>query len=259
MRTIVHNITLQILSQDYNIASHSHRKKSCIQTFSPFFFSTRFCLNCDCRKERYTRVALYIWDSSTKTNIKTCILNASIAPSGVAKRWPLILFLRTGIKRSHSVASQDYTADDSSNPCFECSKMQLFEPMCESLYCRGEEWCVFDRWFSWFLGRQLANKWLCTIQNWLFCVVLVVRLQLVQFSEKNRPSFAWKCLVPEQLLLDLAHLETVRNTTSIFEAFLSTNRYEPFFERLTNCVGSNANKFFWQTNVYAILNVRWSH
>ena len=41
-------------------------------------------------------------------------------------------FLRTGIKRSHSVPSQDYTADDSSNRCFECSKMQLFEPSVKS-------------------------------------------------------------------------------------------------------------------------------
>ena len=28
-----------------------------------------------------------------------------------------------------------------------------------------------------------------------------------------------------------------------------------FFERLTNCVESNANKFFWQSNVHATLNV----
>ena len=48
-------------------------------------------------------------------------------------------FLRTGIKRSHSVPSQDYTADDSSNRCFGCSKMQLFELMCESSHCRCEE------------------------------------------------------------------------------------------------------------------------
>ena len=31
--------------------------------------------------------------------------------------------------------SQDYTADDSSNGCFECSKMQLFEPMCDRSHC----------------------------------------------------------------------------------------------------------------------------
>ena len=75
--------------------------------------------------------------------------------------------------------SQDYTADDSSTRCFECSKMQFFEPMSESSHCRGEDWSVFGDWFSWFLGRQLANKWLCTTQNWLFCVVLVVRLRPV--------------------------------------------------------------------------------
>ena len=102
-------------------------------------------------------------------------------------------FLRTGIKRSHSVSSQDYTANDSSNRCFECSKMQLFEPMCESWHCHGEQWSVFGDWFSWFLGRQLANKCLCTTKNWLFCVVLVVRLRHVQFFRRNRQSFAWKC------------------------------------------------------------------
>lgn len=39
--------------------------------------------------------------------------------------------------------------------------MQLFE----STYCRGEELFGFGDWFSWFPGRQLANKRLCTPQN----------------------------------------------------------------------------------------------
>ena len=112
--------------------------------------------------------------------------------------------LRTRIKRSYSWQSQNYMVDDSSNRCFECSKKQLFEPMCESSHCRSEEGSVFGGWFSWFHGRQLANKWLCTPHNWLFCVVLVVRLRQDQFFWKNRWSFAWKCLVHEQLLLDLA-------------------------------------------------------
>ena len=63
--------------------------------------------------------------------------------------------------------------------------MRLFEPMCESSHCCSEEWSVFGGWFSWFLGRQLTNKWLCTTNNWLFCVVLVVRLRHVQFSGKT--------------------------------------------------------------------------
>ena len=104
-------------------------------------------------------------------------------------------FLRTGIKISHSMPSQNFTSDGSSNLCFKCSKMQLFEPMCESTHCRGEEWSVFGDWFSSFLGRQLANKWLCATQNWLFRVVLVVRLRHVLFFRKNRRSFAWKCYV----------------------------------------------------------------
>ena len=155
--------------------------------------------------------------------------------------------------------------------------------MCESSHCRGEEWFVFGDWFSWFPGRQLANKWMCTTQNWRFCVVLVVRLQHVQFF-KNRQSFAWKCFVCEQLLLDLAHHETSIQSTVVYfrahtrkstihhlsrchrrgskhryrilGAFLSTNRHEPF---LSDCVGSNANKFFSQSNVHAILHVCWFH
>ena len=82
--------------------------------------------------------------------------------------------------------SQDYTADDSSNRCFDCSKMQLFEPICESSYCRGEEWSVFGRRFSWFLGKQLANKWWCvplrincsTLFQWYDC-------NMSSFSEKR--------------------------------------------------------------------------
>ena len=168
-------------------------------------------------------------------------------------------FLRTGIKRNHSVPSQDYKADDSSFRCFECSKMQLFEPMFESSHCRGEEWSAFDGWFSWFLRRQLANKWLCTTQN---CVVLVVRLRHVQVFWR---LFAWKCLVREQISwLILKHsykrlLRFSKQRHRIFGAFHSTNRHEPLSERLTNCVGSNANKLFWQSNVHAILNVCWSH
>ena len=61
-------------------------------------------------------------------------------------------FLHTGIKTSHSVPSQNYTVDDSSNRCFECLKMQLFGPKCESSHCHGDEWSVFGGWFSWFLG-----------------------------------------------------------------------------------------------------------
>ena len=135
---------------------------------------------------------------------KTCILNVSTASSGVEKYWPLILFLTYGNKKkSFGVKSGLYVGwlIKSILNAQKCSWM--------SSHCFGEDWSVFGDWFSWFLGTQLANKWLCTTQNWLFCVVLMVRLRHVQFFRKNRRSFAWKCFVREQLLLDLAHLETL--------------------------------------------------
>ena len=54
-----------------------------------------------------------------------------------------------------------------------------------SSHCRAAKGSVFGGWCSWFLGRQLANKWLCTTQNCLFCVVLVVQLRQSSFSEKT--------------------------------------------------------------------------
>ena len=91
---------------------------------------------------------------------KTCILNASTASSGIEKHWFLILFFTYGNKRIHSVSSQDCMADNSSNRCFECSKMQLFEPMCESSHCCCEKCSAFGGWFSWFLlkttGKQMV-------------------------------------------------------------------------------------------------------
>ena len=123
-----------------------------------------------------------------------------------------------------------------------------------------------------------ADVWELALSWWRVIRLrrLVFRLRHVQFFRKNRQSFPWKCFEREQLLLDLAHLETpiqstavyfrahtrksmIHNRDRIFRAFLSTNRYEPFLERLTNCVGSNVNKFFWQLNAHAILNVCWSH
>ena len=159
--------------------------------------------------------------------------------------------------------SQDYTADDSSNRCFECSKMQFFEPVCESSHCRGEEWTVFDGWFSKFLGRQLTSKWLCFTQNWLFCVILVVRLRHLQLFRNASwtSNFCWIWLIlkhPYRKLLFAVGLIRVNlqliTCHDVIDVFRSTAivffqhffRQEQFFERLTNCVGSNANKFFCQ-------------
>ena len=72
---------------------------------------------------------------------KICILNSSTAFLGVEKRWPLILFFRYGNKKKSF-----------------CAKSGLYGGW---LIEWGEEWSVFGGLFSWFLGSQLANKWLC--------------------------------------------------------------------------------------------------
>ena len=44
--------------------------------------------------------------------------------------------------------------------------------------------------------------------------------------------------------LSRCHRRVSKHRDRIFGAFFSTNRRKTFFERLTNSVGSNANKFF---------------
>ena len=151
--------------------------------------------------------------------------------------------------------SQDYAVDDLSSRCFKCSKMKLFEPMCESSYCRGEKCSVFGGWFVWFLGKQLANEWLCTAQNWVFCVVLMVRLS--SFYE----NFCWiwvhlethlqstatyfRCHMCKSTIhhLSRCHRRVSKHRNCIFEPFLSINRHEPLFELLTNCGGLTRTNF----------------
>lgn len=62
-----------------------------------------------------------------------------------------VCFLHTKIKRSQDLKTAD------SNRWFECSKMQLFESICESSHYRGKDWSIFSGWFSRFIGEQLAN------------------------------------------------------------------------------------------------------
>ena len=118
----------------------------------------------------------------------------------------------------------------------------------------------------------IAQRHIKCDRKQIICTKWAIRLRHVQFFRKNRRSFAWKCFLRGQLLLDLAHIETPIQSTAVYfraytrkstihhlsrchksvskycdriiGAFLLINRHEPFFERLTNCVGSNANKFF---------------
>ena len=150
--------------------------------------------------------------------------------------------------------------------------MQLFEPMCESSHCRAEEWSFFGGWFSWFLGRQLANKWLCTTQNWLFCVVLVVRLRHVQFFRKNRQAII--CLEVLGARATFVGFGSSWNIQSITVYFWAHTRKSTIHQlsRCYRCVSKHRDRIFgafsssdWQIVwdptrknfliVHAILNV----
>ena len=169
--------------------------------------------------------------------------------------------------------SQDYTADDSSNRCFQCSKMQLFEQMCESSHCRGEERSVFGGWFSRFFGRQLAKKWICPLR--INCSTLF-QCAMSSFSEKTddhlfgsasrASNFCWIWLIlkhPYSRLPFIFELTRVNplfitcHRDPIFGALLSINRHESFFERLRNWDPTQRKQFFLQSTVHAILNVCW--
>lgn len=64
-----------------------------------------------------------------------------------------------GIKRSHWVPNQDCTADDPPIRCFEWSKSQLLDEMCESSHCHDGGWFVLSCSFCAILRRLPANKW----------------------------------------------------------------------------------------------------
>lgn len=75
--------------------------------------------------------------------------------SSVEIRWPLSLFF---INRNDSIPSQHYIVDDSLNRCFECTKMQLLQSMCESslalAWWRGN--CIPQ--LSFFLSWKTTGK-----------------------------------------------------------------------------------------------------
>ena len=174
---------------------------------------------------------------------KTCILNASTASSGVEKRWTLILFLTCGNKKKSFGAMSGLYGGWLIKLMFWVLKNAVVWADVWELAL----WSMFGGWFSWFLGRQLANKWLCATQNWLFWVVLVVRLRHVQFFRKKqaiirlevlyaRTTFvgfgsSWFISYAKSTIHHLSryHRRVSKHRDHIFRTFLSINRHEPFF------------------------------
>ena len=75
------------------------------------------------------------------------------------------IFLRTGIKRTHPVPSQDYTADDSSNPWLSAQKCSCLSRCMRAriIVVKSDPFSAVG--FPDFLEDNWQNKWLCTTQN----------------------------------------------------------------------------------------------
>ena len=137
---------------------------------------------------------------------KTCILNALTASTGVEKRWPRNLFLICGNKKKSLGAK---------------SGLPLF------------------------FRRLLVNKLLCTIQNRSLNVALMVQLPHVRLFWRSRRPFSSKCIQSTAVyfrahmhrsmirhLLRCHRRVLMHHDRIFFLALLSTNRHEPFFDRL---------------------------
>ena len=54
-------------------------------------------------------------------------------------------------------------------------------------------------------------------------------------------------------------IDVFRSTAIVYWSISFNQSTRAFFERLTNVWDPTRTNFFWQSNVHAILNVRWSH
>ena len=161
-----------------NITNINHRKPLyCFSKYSPLR-SIRCCMSLNQLSKHF---CCSVWGIS-----KTFLLYASTAPSGVENRWHLILFFTYRNKKKPFDASLSLYDRLLIKSVFWVLKNVVFwADVWELALSWWRHVHIFGGWFSWFLGRQLTNIWLCTIQTWLFCIVLMVRLLHVQFFQQK--------------------------------------------------------------------------
>lgn len=109
-----------------------------------------------------------------------------------------ICFSHKEIKRSHSVPSKDYTADDPSNPRFGCSE-KLFDPMFKS---NQSSWLIFLIFWK-TTGKHMV------LYNSKMIILRCLSSTIATYPvfPKKQVTICWKCFMLEQLLLDLADFE----------------------------------------------------
>ena len=150
---------------------------------------------------------------------KTCILNASTVSSGVEKLWPLILFFTYGNKkRSFGAKSGLYCGWLIKSMFWVLKHAVVWSDVWELTL---SFWRVIRfRRFVFLISWQATGKQMVVYHTELavlHCSSGTIATCPV-FTKKYKRSFAWKCCVREQLLLDLAHLETSMHSTRCISA-----------------------------------------
>lgn len=110
--------------------------------------------------------------------------------------------------------------------------------------------------------RQLANKWLCTTQNWMFCVVLVLRLRHVQFSCKKQAIIYFEAVRARARGIWLS----LKHSYSRLLYSLELIKYKSTIHHLSRAFFRPGNTSDWkivwnpkQTNCYTILQYQFAH
>ena len=96
-----------------------------------------------------------------------------------------------------------------------------------------------EKGHQWFFHKQLSLD-LARFQWLTRCTVALFRAH----THRSMIRHLWR-----------SYKRLLKHRHRIFGTFLCTNRHEPFFERLSNCAGSNENKSFLRPGVHALLNV----
>jgi len=184
-----------------------HRKwLYCFSKYSPWW-SIHFCM----RLNQFSKQFFH----SEWGNSKTCVLNASTASSGVEKRWPRNLFLMCGNKKKSLGAKSGLYGGWPINSMFSVLKKSLVW---------ADVWELALSWWKMIRLRRLvflispntSGKQMVVYHSELTvrrsCKGTVVDDHLYR---RNKPPFASKCFVREQLLLDLARLERPIQSTAV--------------------------------------------